>query len=138
MRVQEGFTDEVRNKAEKAQEPLGDQLSGYSSSRCPPTIHTLAHSRARCFVRLALRSSAYRAPMKEPMDVPPTRSTGTPASSNAFSTPMCEQPLQGRQNPGTHWRPPRSRPLPSSPVPPPPLQARNECQPHPSRAAPGK
>lgn len=60
-------------------------------------LHTLAHSRARCLVRLALRSSAYRAPMKEPMDVPPTRSTGTPASSKAFSTPMWEQPLQEKK-----------------------------------------
>lgn len=65
--------------------------------------HTLAHSRARCLVRLALRSSAYRAPMNEPIDVPPTRSTGTPASSNAFSTPICEQPLQNGGNPVTDW-----------------------------------
>lgn len=68
-----------------------------------PTKHTLAHSRARCLVRLALRSSAYRAPMKEPIDVPPTRSTGTPASSNAFSTPICEQPLQNGGDPVTSW-----------------------------------
>lgn len=67
--------------------------------------HTLAHSRARCLVRLALRSSAYRAPMKEPIEVPPTRSTGTPASSNAFSTPMCEQPLQGEGDLVTRWEP---------------------------------
>lgn len=32
--------------------------------------------------------------------MPPTRSTGTPASSKAFSTPMCEQPLQGGGHPG--------------------------------------
>lgn len=71
------------------------------SSHTPPTKHTLAHSRARCLVRLALRSSAYKAPMKEPIDVPPTRSTGTPASSNAFSTPICEQPLRNGRDPVT-------------------------------------
>lgn len=117
----------------KPRSPSGSRFQG------PPAAgggHTLAHSRARCFVRLALRSSAYRAPMKEPMDVPPTRSTGTPASSNAFSTPMCEQPLPGRENPGTHWRCPTSpgAPLLPSPTSPP---ARNKCQPHPYRAAPG-
>ena len=79
-----------------------------------PATHTLAHSRARCLVRLALRSSAYRAPMKEPMDVPPTRSTGTPASSNAFSTPMCEQPLQGG-DPVTLWGSPKPHPQDSYP-----------------------
>lgn len=43
--------------------------------------------------------------MKEPIEVPPTRSTGTPASSNAFSTPMCEQPLQERGALVTRWGP---------------------------------
>lgn len=37
--------------------------------------------------------------------MPPTKSTGTPASSNAFSTPMCEQPLQGRGALVTGWEP---------------------------------
>jgi len=54
---------------------------------------TLAHSRARCLVRTALRSSAYSAPMKDPMEVPPTMSMGIPASSIALITPMWEQPL---------------------------------------------
>lgn len=99
--------------------PLGVGLSPtprFSPLPSPSPTHTFAHSRARCFVRLALRSSAYRAPMKEPMDVPPTRSTGTPASSNAFSTPMCEQPLERGANPGIHWgspRPPPNQELPS-------------------------
>lgn len=55
---------------------------------------TFDHSLALCLVRTALLSSAYRAPMKEPMDVPPTMSIGIPASSMAFITPTCEQPLQ--------------------------------------------
>lgn len=48
--------------------------------------------------------------------MPPTRSTGTPASSNAFSTPMCEQPLQGRGTLVTRWESlrlhPQERPWP--------------------------
>lgn len=65
---------------------------------------TLAHSRARCLVRTALRSSAYSAPMKEPMEVPPTMSMGIPASSIDLITPMCEHPLAGgKQMEETRW-----------------------------------
>lgn len=54
---------------------------------------TLDHSLALCLVLTALLSSAYRAPMNEPMDVPPTMSIGIPASSMALITPTWEQPL---------------------------------------------
>lgn len=65
---------------------------------------TLAHSRARCLVRTALRSSAYSAPMKEPMEVPPTMSMGIPASSIDLITPMWEQPLaEGKQTEERRW-----------------------------------
>lgn len=63
--------------------------------------------------------------MKEPMDVPPTKSTGTPASSNAFSTPMCEQPLQQEGNLVTNWESPRPYPPEKSLLPSPQL-AKNE------------
>ena len=56
-------------------------------------VATLDHSRARCLTRTALRSSAYKAPMNEPMEVPPTMSMGMPASSMALITPTCEHPL---------------------------------------------
>lgn len=39
-----------------------------------------------------LGSRAYRAEMKAPMLVPPTRSTGMPASSSALRTPTCANP----------------------------------------------
>lgn len=56
---------------------------------------TLDHSLALCLVLTALLSSAYSAPMNEPIEVPPTMSIGIPASSIALITPTCEQPLQG-------------------------------------------
>lgn len=59
--------------------------------------------------------------MKEPMDVPPTKSTGTPASSNALSTPMCEQPLQREGNLVTNWESPRPHPPEDSLLPSPRL-----------------
>lgn len=58
---------------------------------------TFDHSLALCLVRTALLSSAYSAPINEPIDVPPTMSIGIPASSIAFITPTCEQPLQERK-----------------------------------------
>lgn len=41
-----------------------------------------------------LFSSAYSAPMNEPMEVPPTMSTGIPASLSARRMPTWEQPLK--------------------------------------------
>ncbi|TNN44497.1 hypothetical protein EYF80_045319 [Liparis tanakae] len=40
----------------------------------------MAHSRARTLMRLLFFSSAYSAPIRAPMEVPPTMSTGMPAS----------------------------------------------------------
>lgn len=48
---------------------------------------TMAHSRARTLIRLLLFSSAYSAPIREPMEVPPTMSTGIPASLIARRMP---------------------------------------------------
>lgn len=50
-------------------------------------VCTLDHSLALCLVLTALLSSAYSAPMNEPIDVPPTMSIGIPASSIALITP---------------------------------------------------
>lgn len=55
---------------------------------------TLDHSLALCLVLTALLSSAYSAPMNEPIEVPPIMSIGIPASSMAFMTPTWEQPLK--------------------------------------------
>lgn len=57
---------------------------------------TIAHSLALILMRLWLRSSAYNAPIREPMEVPPMRSTGMPASQRARNTPTWEQPLDRR------------------------------------------
>lgn len=56
-------------------------------------VCTLDHSLALCLVLTALLSSAYSAPMNEPIDVPPTMSIGIPASSMALITPTWEHPL---------------------------------------------
>lgn len=56
--------------------------------------HTMAHSRARTLIRLLLFSSAYSAPIREPMEVPPTMSIGIPASFSARRMPTWEQPLK--------------------------------------------
>lgn len=57
---------------------------------------TIAHSLALILMRLWLRSSAYSAPIREPMEVPPMMSTGIPASQIARIIPTWEQPLNRR------------------------------------------
>ncbi|TNN70748.1 hypothetical protein EYF80_019031 [Liparis tanakae] len=57
---------------------------------------TIAHSLALILMRLWLRSSAYSAPIREPIEVPPIRSTGMPASQSARIIPTWEQPLSRR------------------------------------------
>ena len=57
---------------------------------------TIAHSLALILMRLWLRSSAYSAPIRDPMEVPPMRSTGMPASQRALRIPTWEQPLSRR------------------------------------------
>mmetsp|Transcript_6903 Transcript_6903/g.28570 ORF Transcript_6903/g.28570 Transcript_6903/m.28570 type:complete len:545 (+) Transcript_6903:2518-4152(+) len=51
-----------------------------------------ASRRVMMRVSSAVGSLAYSPPTKEPIDVPPRRSTGTPSSSNAMSTPTCAKP----------------------------------------------
>ena len=58
---------------------IGDEVGG---------LLTMDHSRARPFMRLVLLSSAYSAPIREPMEVPPTRSMGMPDSIMALMMPI--------------------------------------------------
>lgn len=56
------------------------------------------HSLALWLKVAMLTLSAYTAPMKAPILVPPTISTGIWASTKALSIPTCDRPLQHKKS----------------------------------------
>lgn len=86
--VQHSFKNGIHrlreHKPEKSSDCFQISISVKDEQRLRPTLD---HSLALCLVLTALLSSAYSAPMNEPIDVPPTMSIGIPASSIALITP---------------------------------------------------
>ena len=74
--------------------PLNTERIGRvrSASRCRGELSTPTSSLTRGSMCVVLAYLAYRAATSAPRLVPPTASTGTPASSNARSAPRCARP----------------------------------------------